>query len=117
MIVNKTYLRFFRERKKTEDLKTIVLKWIQDLCPNLQITENTLEWVHCVGHKQQQPRGIIIRFAFYTAKVAVHGALNKVEDLSCQGEKIEVYQDLAVETIQKRKEWRLFLQKHFGTKK
>ncbi|KAJ6657383.1 hypothetical protein lerEdw1_002550 [Lerista edwardsae] len=103
-------LRGFKEGEKSQELKAIILKWIKELIPDLEISEMHLERVHRIGGKEikGRRRDIIVRFAFYTMKTDVYSALRDTQSLSYEEEQVEIYQDLAPETIQKRKNWKKY---------
>ena len=46
----------------------------------------------------------------FTIKTDVFRALNKLQELTYEGEKVELFQDLAAETISKRRQWRSYTQ-------
>ncbi|KAJ6660851.1 hypothetical protein lerEdw1_017477 [Lerista edwardsae] len=103
-------LRGFKEGEKSQELKAIILKWIKELIPDLEISEMHLERVHRIGGKviKGRRRDIIVRFAFYTMKTDVYRALRDMQNLTYEEEQVEIYQDLASETIQKRKNWKKY---------
>ncbi|KAJ6669258.1 hypothetical protein lerEdw1_008067 [Lerista edwardsae] len=107
---NNLRLRGFKEGEKSQELKAIILKWIKELIPDLEISEMHLEQVHRVGGKEikGRRRDIIVRFAFYTMKTDVYRALRDMQSLMYEEEQIEIYQDLASETVQKRKNWKKY---------
>lgn len=110
--MNNLRLKLFKEGEQRGELKGIILKWIQDLCPDLDISINHIDWCHHMGSNQGKSRlrDILVRFAFYTTKLEVYNTLSKIQDLNYEGEKMEVYQDLAFKIRQKRKNWKDYTQ-------
>ena len=82
-------------------MKQLVLNWIQELCPSLQKANRDLDHVYRVGMKPKQNawrRYIIVRFASYAVKADMFHALNNIQELAFEGEKMDLFQDLTSET-------------------
>ena len=105
-------LRHFKEAETgEEDLKQIILNWIQGLCPDLEITPKDLDIAHRVGRRSKNwRRDILVKFVSFTIKTDVFRALKKLQELTYEGEKVQLFQDLAAETIYKRGQWKSYTQ-------
>ncbi|KAJ7342017.1 hypothetical protein JRQ81_008394 [Phrynocephalus forsythii] len=103
---NNLRLRHFKEGEQGADLKGIILKWLQSFCLDMNLQMNHIEGCHRTGPNQGNlgQRDILVRFAFYTTKMDVYRALNKVQNLNYEGEEVEIYQDLGIRNKTEKKE-------------
>ncbi|XP_062998931.1 uncharacterized protein LOC134409871 isoform X1 [Elgaria multicarinata webbii] len=88
-----------------EELRKIVLKWFNDMMPDLDIKDCDIERIHRVGgaNYRGSTRDILVRFGSYYKKEQVMKKLRSMIMIKYKGKAVQVFNDLCQQTLQWRR--------------
>ena len=94
-----------RKKEETEEKKMLFKKWLWEIIPECEEELKDMDRMYFDGNpRRNYPRDIVITFSKYSSKDKIMKELRKMGQVKYKGKNVMFLQDLAPETLQKRRE-------------